>query len=112
MAPKTDPVDTWLESCSSTNTRYVYTSYFRLFEEHMQKTGREMLTEFRAQVSDQEACDYYPSRLFEFYRFLLSARALQNLRSSAPSPLVRRELELRRYALILLVESSSIEKVK
>jgi integrase len=74
MSKKVDPVDSWLDSCSSINTRYVYTSYFRLFEEHMKKSGREMLKEFRAQVSDPETCDNYPSMLFGFYKLLLSGK--------------------------------------
>jgi integrase len=72
MSSETDPVQNWLDSCSSLNTQGGYRSYFRLFEEHMQKTGREMLQEFRVQVSNPETCDYYPSRLFGFYKLLLS----------------------------------------
>jgi len=68
-----DPVESWLATCSP-NTKTCYTSYFKLFESFIKKSGSEMIVEGRKYAIDPEKIDYYSLRVFEFYRHLLSGR--------------------------------------
>jgi integrase len=75
MSEKVDPVQAWLDACSI-NTRYVYRTYFTMFSEYMKKSGQEMLDEYRSQIPNPnpEIYDYYPTKIFEFYKLLLSGK--------------------------------------
>jgi len=69
MKPKIDAFKDWLTSCSK-STADAYKRYFTLFEEFMGKSGEAMLKEARSLAADPETLDYYPKKVFEFYKYL------------------------------------------